>query len=241
MIRVVEFVGMMASGKTALAELVEKRLQRDGIRTYNSRLIDDWIQRAGEMQLEAPLDKATGALSSLIVGLKALRLGATVRPCSFATFSRARRLAGWHRQTRYLKQLPRKHIALQDEGAVHLIMPIVLCGRKYCPKQLDKLARSLAADEHKLFIFLRVDRDTALLRLRQRSGLAPGQASQIWRYARATPEQEHQIMLEMQMLFEQIGQSITAAAAHRTFLVTDGSDPESAADAVSRFIQTRMA
>lgn len=242
MIRVVEFVGMMGSGKTALAELVAGRLHRDGIATYNYPAVDDWILRSGEIRAAGGL-AARGVLESipnLGVGLKALRLAATIRPHKSEFIGHARRLAGWHGQTRYLKRLPRRHLALQDEGAVHLIMPLVLSGLEYCPKRLDELTRRLAAEEHKLFVFVRVDPDSALHRLRQRSGLSAGDTSTIWRYNHADAEQERQIMLEMETLFERIARSIKDVAAQRTLVVTNDSDPLSVADDVSSFIRTHI-
>lgn len=242
MIRVVEFVGMMGSGKTALAELVAGRLHRDGIATHAYPAVDDWILRSGRICAAAgiPARGILESIPSLGVGLQALRLAATVRPRKAEFIAHARRLTGWHRQTRYLERLPRRHLALQDEGAVHLIMPLVLSGLEYCPKRLDGLTRRLAADEHKLFVFIRVDPDSALQRLRQRSGLSAGDTSTIWRYSHADAEQERQIMLEMETLFERIARSIKDVAAQRTLVVTNDSDPGSVADDVSSFIRTHI-
>ena len=239
MIRVVEFVGMMGSGKTVLAELVERRLRRDGIATYNYPAVDDWIIRSAGIRAAAgmPARRVFESIPSLSVGLRALRLAASVRPRQSELIGRARRLAGWHRQTRYLKRLPRRHLALQDEGAVHLIMPLVLSGLEYCPKRLGRLTRRLAADEHKVFVFVRADPDSALRRLRQRNGLSAGETSNIWRYSHADAEQEHQMMLEMETLFERIARSIKDVAARRVLVVTNDSDPGSAADDVYSFVR----
>lgn len=160
----IEFVGLPGAGKTAIADRVLDTLERRG-RTCRGRrqpargLGAAIAYRARREWYHLRHGRALRA---------ALRFGLSVRPLRAANLWHASRLAHWAYRLRLAADAGWEVIVL-DQGVVQQAWSAVVAGRRWdAHAARQALAAVLAADLSFAYVFLEVDIDTAVARVRAR-------------------------------------------------------------------------
>ena len=248
----IEFMGLLGSGKSTIARALAQRLHERGRRCQMLPRIDDWIAcNRQRLARHAPARAALERVKPLAIGLhaatcpglyaQALALVAACRPLHpAARLHRATRLLGWARQTHGLEQHDGHDLLLLDEGIMHHLWPIVMYDGTVREQALAATARRLALDPPRLIVHVRAEPDTALARLRERAGLGPDDPVRLFRFHDASADHARQIMHRLAWCDEVAGAAVRRATPGRLIELDAAAEPAANADRLTPLVEQAL-
>jgi thymidylate kinase len=160
-----EFVGLPGAGKTTVAARLVSCLRARGITCAD--------RRTGGNPRDAfrRLRRAAFLVRNANLAFSSLRFAASVWPVSLARLTHAARLAGWARQLRVYAG-SEVDVVVLDQGPVQDAWSMTVPGELWDDAALRVAVRRLVESTNipRAYVYVSVDADTAVDRLRQRRG-----------------------------------------------------------------------
>lgn len=249
---VVEFVGMMGSGKSTITRLVLDELNRRGYQCPTQKKIVSWMAKSGFSNLPVSpgiLEKLCyyskfsyliSALQFPLVALKAYNFAFSVSPQNRNSWQASRSSMNWRGIfNKYIRNSPYDAVVL-EEGAIQYTLQIPIFGEQYSSNAQKQLISSLLANKNHLVIFLKIDAETAMKRIQGRAAASHQQGMLAWQFENETEDEQMQRASKAVNLFESLVKTLRELTPRSLIEVDTLKDPQENAalvvDSIERMV-----
>ncbi len=235
---VVEFVGMMGSGKSTITRLVLDELNRRGYKCPSQKKIASWMAKSGFNNLPISpgiLEKLCyyskfsyliSALRFPLVALKSYRFAFSVFPQNRNSWQASRSSMNWMGIfKKYIRNSSYDAVVL-EEGAIQYTLQIPLFGEQYSTNAQKQLISSLLANKNHIVVFLKIDAQTAMKRIQGRAAASHEQGMLAWQFENETEDEQIQRANQAVSLFASMLQPVRELAPHSLVEVDTLKDPK---------------
>jgi thymidylate kinase len=199
--RIVEFAGLPGAGKTTIARAALAELETLGIRCFSNESL---VRRNAVRQKSTRLSGKVGTLGQLVLGgvrykrvtVNLLRCIAHTRSLSPASLTRAANLLVLLNGIRSVPA-DRYDLILLDQGLVQYIWSIFVAGDLPPERDLHRLLTTIFKEIPLAVIFVQIDVDDAVSRIRQRK-------TQSSRFDDFSPPQAREYLSKYRSVFDNI-------------------------------------
>lgn len=251
---VVEFVGMMGSGKSTITRLVLDELNRRGYQCPSQKKIVSWMAKSGFSNLPVSpgiLEKLCyyskfsyliSALRFPLVALKAYQFAFSVSPQNRNSWQSSRSPMNWmgiFNKYIYIRNSPYDAVVL-EEGAIQYTLQIPLFGEQYSSNAQKQLISSLLINQNHLVIFLKIDAETAMKRIQGRAAASHQQGMLAWQFENETEGEQMRRANQAVSLFESLVKPLRELVPHSLIELDTLKEPQENAalvvDSIERMV-----
>ena len=246
---VVEFVGMMGSGKSTITRLVLDELNRRGYQCPSQKKIVSWMAQSGFSNLPISsriLEKLCyyskfsyliSALRYPLVALKSYRFAFSVSPQNRNSWQASRSSMNWMGIfNKYIRNSSYDAVVL-EEGAIQYTLQIPLFGEQYSSNAQKQLISSLLTNKNHLVVFLKIDAETAMKRIQGRAAASHHQGMLAWQFEKETEDEQMRRANQAVSLFESLVKPLREVAPRSLIEIDTLKDPQENAALVVDSIQ----
>ncbi|HEY9675245.1 MAG TPA: hypothetical protein V6D11_27635 [Waterburya sp.] len=249
---VVEFVGMMGSGKSTITRLVLDELNRRGYQCPSQKKIVSWMAKSGFNNLPVSLgilqklcyySKFSYLISALqfpLVAFKAYHFALSVSPQNRNSWQASRSSMNWMGIfNKYIRNSPYDAVVL-EEGAIQYTLQIPLFGEQYSDNAQKQLISSLLTNQNHLVVFLKIDAETAMKRIQGRAAASHQQGMLAWQFENETEDEQMRRASQAVNLFESLVKPLRELSPRSLIEVDTLKDPQENAalvvDSIERLV-----
>lgn len=246
---IVEFVGMMGSGKSTIASLAIEELNRRGYKCPSQKQTVSWMIKSGfnnSCELPGILEKLKyySKLSYLLAALRfpriafsSYRYALSVQPQNQGTWQASRSPMNWMGILEKYTHNTLYDVILFEEATLQYINDIPLYGKHFSRNAQKELISKLIEKENHPVVFLKIDADSVLERIKGRAAEAHSEGMQSWEFEHETEDYQRQKITYAISIFESTLKHLKALSPHSLIEIDALNEPQENAALVADFIE----
>jgi thymidylate kinase len=211
---IVEFVGMMGSGKSTIASLVIEELNRRGYSCPSQKQIVSWMTKSGfnnscespgiieKLKYYSKLSYLLAALRFPRIAFSAYRYALTVQPKNKDSLQTSRAPMYWMGILEKYTQNTLYDVVLFEEATLQYINDVPLYGKQFSRNAQKELISKLIEKENHLVVFLKIDADSVRERIKGRAAEAHSENMQSWAFEHEAEDYQRQKITHAIDIFE---------------------------------------
>lgn len=252
---VVEFVGMMGSGKSTIASLVIKELNRRGYNCPSQKQIVSWMTSSGfnnswespglieKLKYYSKLSYLLAALRFPKIAFSSYRYALSVQPQNKDSWQTSRSPMYWMGILEKYTPNTLYDVILFEEATLQYINDVPLYGKNYSRKAQKELISKLIEKENHLVVFLKIDAESVLERIKGRAAEAHREDMPSWAFEHETEDYQRQKITHALNIFESTLKHLKALSPRSLVEIDALKEPkENAAlvvECIEKLVQSR--
>ncbi len=245
---VVEFAGMMGSGKSTIVSLVIKELNRRGYRCPSQKQVASWMSESGfNNSLESPgiLEKLKyysvvsyllAALRFPVIAFKSYRFALSVQPQNRDSWRVSRAPMNWMGIHKKYTQNAPYDVIIFEEAAIQYSNDVPLYANQFSSSAQKELISQLIGTDNHVVVFLKIDADTVLERIKGRKTESHCENMPSWIFENETEDYQRQKATHAINIFESTLRHLKALIPHSLIELDSLQEPKENAALVVEFI-----
>ena len=246
---IVEFVGMMGSGKSTIASLVIEELNRRGYNCPSQKQIVSWMTRSGfnnscespgiieKLKYYSKLSYLLAALRFPKIAFSAYRYALSVQPRNKDSLQTSRAPMYWMGILEKYTQNTQYDAILFEEATLQYINDVPLYGKQFSRDCQKELISNLIEKENHLVVFLKIDADSVRKRIKGRAAEAHREGMPSWAFEHETEDYQKQKIIHALNIFESTLNHIKSISPHTLIEVDALKQPKENVALVTDFIE----
>jgi thymidylate kinase len=249
---IVEFVGMMGSGKSTIAHLVIRELNRRGYRCPSQEVTAHWMAESGfcnepvlptklaQLRYRSKLAYFIAAFQFPLLAFKSYRYALSVLPQNRSSWQESRNSMTWMGILNKYVQTSSYDVVVFEEAAIQYSNIVPLSGKHYSRNAQKALISSLIAKEKHLVIYTKINAKTVMERIRERAAASHAQGFLSWRFENETEDFQLRKATQAIDIFESTAKHLKRLIPSSFIELDCCKEPKHNADIVVDFIETQF-
>jgi thymidylate kinase len=246
---VIEFVGMMGSGKSTITSLVIEELHRRGHKCPSQKQIVSWMNKSGfnnSPQSPGILEKLKyystasylfAALQFPVVAFKSYRYALSVQPQNLESWQVSRYPMNWMEILKKNTRNTPYDVIVFEEATLQYVNCVPLYAKQFSRRAQKDLISRLIAKENHVVVFTKIDADMALKRIKRRAAECHSKNMLAWEFEKETEDYQRQKAIHAINIYESTLTHLKTLIPHSLIELDSLKNPEENATLVVEFIE----